>query len=217
MAVAAALAVILTPLVPVVNIQNLPLTAYALLTLKQLAVGLAMGYLASLLLLCAEMGSQLLDVQMGIGAAQLFDPSAGEQTAILGRMHHIIAAMVFLAVNGHHWLILGIFRSFQLVPVDEFSISPGSFYAVFILFWRSLEIALRVAAPGIAALFLADVTLGLIARGVPQMNVFFVGIPPKILLAIIILALAAPFIVSAISSVIGEMPYYLDALMKSLR
>jgi len=217
MAVAVALAVILVPLIPTLRVQNLQLTAYALLALKQLAVGMMIGYLASLLLICAEMGGRLLDVQIGISAAQLFDPSAGDQIAVLGRMYHTIAMMVFLAINGHHWLILGVFKSFQLVPVGEISLSPGSFNAVFILLWRSLEITLRIAAPGIAALFLADVTLGLIARAVPQMNVFFVGIPPKIFLGIIILALASPFIVSAMSSVIGNMPYYLDALLKSLR
>ncbi len=217
MAVAVALTVILAPLVPTLHVQSLQLAAYALLTLEQLAIGIAIGCLASLLLACAEMGGRLLDVQMGISAAQLFDPSAGEQAAVLGRMYHTIAMMVFLAVNGHHWLILGVFRSFQLVPLEQFRLSPGTFNAAFTLFWCSLEITLRIAAPGIAALFLADVTLGLIARAVPQMNVFFVGIPPKIFLGLVILALASPVIVSAISSLISDMPCYLDALLKSLR
>ena len=214
--IALAVTVMLVPYVPLVSPQGEQVAAYAFLALKQLALGMAMGFLASLVLICAEMGGQILDIHMGLGAAQLFDPTAGEQMSILGRTHHVIATMVFLTLNGHHWLLFGIFKSFQLVPIHAISLTADSFTAIFPLVWRSLEIALRVAAPGVAALFLADVALGLIARTVPQMNVFFVGIPPKIFLGLMVLALAAPFIVSAMSGVISEMPHHLDALLKGL-
>jgi flagellar biosynthetic protein FliR len=213
--IALAVTVMLLPQVPLVRPPSEPLVSYALLALRQLAVGMALGLAASLLMACAQMGGEILDVHMGIGAAQLFDPTVGEQASVLGRAHHVVATMVFLTLNGHHWLLLSIFRSLQLVPLDG-PFAPGAlpFDAIFTLAWRSLEIALRIAAPGVAALFLADAALGLIARAVPQMNVFFVGIPPKIMIGLIVLGLAAPFIVAAMSGVISELPYQLDAILR---
>jgi flagellar biosynthetic protein FliR len=178
------------------------------LLLKEVIVGLALGFVAALVLYTVQVAGSFIDFQMGFLIANLVDPQTGAQVPIIGNFKYTLAIIFLLAVNAHHLLIEGVIRSYRLVPVDLLAIQLGSEQIAQLLtylFVQMFIIAFQIAVPIVGALFLIDVALGIVARTVPQLNVFVVGLPIKILsgFALILLTLSSFFMI--LQSIIKEM------------
>lgn len=181
-------------LFPVVPVQSLPDTLVSLIPLGigELLIGLIIGYISSLIFAAVQLGGQLLDTEMGFGIVNVLDPQSGLQLPLMGNFQYILALLVFLITNGHHLLLLALSDSFVAVPVGGLRISAGLTAAVVDLFAQLFVVALKISAPTLAALFLTSVALGIIARAVPQMNVFMVGLPVKLVTGILVLMVGLP-------------------------
>ncbi|KYD09410.1 MAG: flagellar type III secretion system protein FliR [Caldibacillus debilis] len=165
---------------------------YVLLLLKEIVIGLALGLLASIMFSAVQVAGGFIDFQMGFSIANVIDPQTGAQTPIMGQYLYIFAILFLLATDGHHLLIDGIYYSFRFIRPDQF-VNPFSDENVAELAVKSFAvmfgIALQISVPIVASLFLVDVALGILARTVPQLNVFVVGLPLKILSSFTILFL----------------------------
>jgi len=165
---------------------------YILLLLKEIVIGLALGLLASIMFSAVQVAGGFIDFQMGFSIANVIDPQTGAQTPIMGQYLYIFAILFLLATDGHHLLIDGIYYSFRFIRPDQF-VNPFSDENVAELAVKSFAvmfgIALQISVPIVASLFLVDVALGILARTVPQLNVFVVGLPLKILSSFTILFL----------------------------
>ncbi len=143
-------------------------------------VGLAIGFTVALVFTAVQVGASYIDTAIGFSMANIIDPLNNIQASVLGSFYSLIATLAFLAVNGHHWLLAGFKQSYDVVPIgaapDVQRMSENLFGAFGALF----ATAFQIAAPVLVTLILVDVVLGIVARVVPQMNVFFVGIPLKI-------------------------------------
>jgi flagellar biosynthetic protein FliR len=213
-----ALAVGLAAVVVPVCVRNPPPiaepTTYLVTCLSELAFGAALGFALRLLLEAARFGGEILDLQIGLRAGQLFDPASGQQSGILSTGYYLIALIIFLQLNGHHALLRGVAASFAIAPLGGLSYEPGLYEVVADLGQSMLALGLRLAGPIIAALLLADLAFGLVARAVPQINVFLVGIPAKIALGIIVAALAMPLLCRGLGSLVQLMSRYLDLIIR---
>ncbi|WP_404452635.1 flagellar type III secretion system protein FliR [Virgibacillus necropolis] len=160
---------------------------FILLLAKEAIVGLFIGLLAYIILAAIHIAGGLIDFQMGFAIASVIDPQTGTQTPLTGQYFYIIALLFLLSVNGHHLLIDGIFYSYNLIPIDAFVPFQNGSFVDFIIetFNKMFIIAFQMAIPIVGCLFLVDVALGIIARTVPQLNVFVVGLPLKILVSFI--------------------------------
>lgn len=181
---------------------------FIVLLIKEVVVGLALGFVAALVLYTVQVAGSFIDFQMGFLIANLVDPQTGAQVPIIGNFKYTLAILFLLAVNGHHLLIEGVIRSYQLVPVDLFAVQLGSEQVAHLLtnlFVQMFIIAFQIAVPIVGALFLIDVALGIVSRTVPQLNVFVVGLPVKILsgFVLILLTLASFFLI--LQTIIQEM------------
>lgn len=156
-----------------------------LLILKELMVGLVLGMVANILFYAVQIAGTLLDLQIGFSMASLFDPSIGMNTQLTGRLQNILAILVLLSTNAHHLLIQGILSSYDWIHLKDYlpSISDGR-VSTFILecFNQMFVIGFMMAAPIMGTLFIVDVAIGIISKTVPQMNIFAVAPPVKILL-----------------------------------
>ncbi|NPV49066.1 MAG: flagellar biosynthetic protein FliR [Armatimonadetes bacterium] len=204
-ALAVGLAVALGPLVasPDPALSRLPLGAYLLLLLGELAVGVALGFCLSCLLEAARLAGELADFQIGFNAGELYDPVAGGTNSILGRLWYLAAVLFFFQLDGHHWLIGGLARSYVVCPVGEVVLQRHWGLLAGQVLQSSFALGLRLAAPLVAALIMADFTLGLVSRGMPQMNVLFVGMPAKIAVGLAALAACSPGLGSALGDIVG--------------
>lgn len=168
---------------------------YILLIIKELGVGLALGFTAALLLYTVQIAGAFIDFQMGFSIASVMDPQTGTQVPIIGHFKYILALLFLLTVNGHHLMLDGVMQSFQAFPVESIAFSAKMEEVTHFftrLFVEMFMIALQIALPIVGALFLVDVALGILAKTVPQLNIFAVGLPLKIIVGFIMLFLSMP-------------------------
>ena len=159
----------------------------------EVALGLTLGYAVSLVFAGVQIGGMLMGYQMGFAVANVLDPVSNDQVSIIGQFLFLFAILFFLTMNAHHILILGMIDSYDLAPVGSFSVSQQNVSLLVQIFSRMFWLGLKISMPVVGAIFLVDVALGIVAKTIPQMNVFIVGLPLKSLLGMLILALSFPF------------------------
>ena len=169
---------------------------YPLLVLREVLAGLWLGFVAYLFFAIVQIAGGFIDLQKGFGLANVVDPMTGVASPIVGNLKYMVAILVFLAVDGHHYLLGAIMDSYLWLPLENnfFQNIYGGALTQFLTetFSRTFLIALQIAAPVMVAVFLSDVATGLLARTAPQFNVFVVGIPLKILVGLVVLMLMMP-------------------------
>lgn len=197
---AAALAL---PAAPKLAEADPPMDVASLVTavLLQVGMGLALGFITMMAFAAVEAAGSLIDLFAGFTIAQAFDPMSGNQTALFGRFYQLLAATLLFAINGHILLFRGFMTSFDAVALRVPSFGNLSDVAVDGL-GVFMVAAVEIAAPLLAALFLAEVAMGLLARAAPQMNVFILGFPLKILLTIGLVGLVLPVLPEAVGAIV---------------
>lgn len=196
---------------PVLEING----AYFLLIMKEALVGLLVGFIAYLVLSAIQIAGGFIDFQMGFAIANVIDPQTGAQSPLTGQYFYIISLLFLLSVNGHHLLIDGVYYSYQFVPIDQAWIPFGNeSFVKFILkaFSSMFMIALQMSLPVVGSLFLVDVALGIVARTVPQLNVFVVGLPLKIGVSFIVIIA----VMAVMMGVVSELFEYMLMTMRGL-
>jgi len=166
---------------------------FLFLVVGELIVGLILGFVSSLIFSAIQMAGQLLDMQIGFGIINMIDPLSGQQAPLIGNFKYILALLVFLATNGHHVLLAALFASFKIIPVTGIVVNVAITKFIVDLVGGLFILALKISLPVIVALLLTDVALGILARTMPQMNIFVVGVPGKIIIGIFVLSIALPF------------------------
>lgn len=167
--------------------------------LTQACVGLVLGFVSFLVMAAAQFGGEMLDIQMGLSVAASFDPASHGAVNLLRKVHFYLAMNLWLVLDGHHALIRALEASFRVVPVTYFQITGDIAFEMIRLTSNLLVIGTQIAAPALAALFITQCALGLLARVAPQMNVFMLSFPLNIAIGLALLTLSLPLIVRVIS------------------
>lgn len=167
--------------------------SYFFLVMGELLIGLILGFVSSLIFSAIQMAGQLLDMQIGFGIINMLDPLSGQQLPLIGNFKYILALILFLSMNGHHVLLAALFSSFKLIPVTGMVVNVAIADFMIGMVGNMFVLALKVSMPIIVSLLLTDMALGILARTMPQMNIFVVGVPGKIIIGIFVLSMALPF------------------------
>lgn len=191
------LSVVMTP-IAAATVTQVPTDGLTLaLTLfKETLIGLALGFSVAIVFSAVQVGASLIDTSIGFSLASIMDPLTSSQSSIIGSFYSMVATLAFLAVNGHYWMLSGFARSFEIVPVDVMPRFANMLHNVQEIFFQLFVMAFQIAAPVLITLLVVDVVLGIVARVVPQMNVFFVGIPLKIAIGMGAIIVGLPTFVS---------------------
>ncbi|MBH0229287.1 flagellar type III secretion system protein FliR [Halobacillus yeomjeoni] len=189
---------------------------YFLLLFKEAAVGIAVGLLAYIVLAAIQIAGGFIDFQMGFAIANVIDPQTGAQSPLIGQFLYIITLLFILAVNGHHLIIDGVFYSYEFIALDKFLPWQDESWILYIIqsFNQMFIIAFLMAVPIVGCLFLVDIALGIVARTVPQLNVFVVGLPLKIFVALAVLVIAMTFYIMLIKNLFETMLTTMRGLMQ---
>ncbi|MCB0879531.1 MAG: flagellar type III secretion system protein FliR [Thermoleophilia bacterium] len=191
-----ALLVLAATMTPIVMGQqpDVPTDVLGLLIsmLLESVVGLAIGFSVAIVFTAVQVGASLIDTSIGFSMANIIDPVNNVQASVLGSFYSLVATLAFLSVNGHHWMLVGFTRSFDIVPVGGVPDVEQMSSNLFAAFSGLFMMAFQIAAPVLVTLLLVDVVLGIVARVVPQMNVFFVGIPLKISVGLVAVIITLP-------------------------
>ncbi len=159
-------------------------------------MGFAFGFALQLVLASVQMAGALIDLFSGFSSASLYDPFTASAATPLARFFQLLSLAFLFAMNGHMMVIQGLMRSVELNPVASFQSGPFA-SALTAEFGRLLLTAAEIGLPVLASLFLAEVTLGLVAKAAPQLNVLVIGFAVKTGVALITLSLAIPLISDA--------------------
>lgn len=183
------LTVILINILPDTNMEYMNnIFEYALFIVKELAVGAILGYVTYAVISGLYIAGQIIDMQLGFGISNVMDPMTNIQVPLTSNFYYIYTLLIFLMLNGHHMIIEALFASFNIIPVGNVSEFGNNFLPQVIkLMSEMFIIAVRIAAPIIAAIFIVDIVLGVLSRTMPQMNVFMLGMPIKIVVGFIIM------------------------------
>jgi flagellar biosynthetic protein FliR len=180
------LTVILYPMVHPSGGAAFPTTTglFALMFVKELFIGMVIGFVASLIFTAVQFAGYLIDVLTGFSFVELVDPFSDTSVSIFGQFNVLVFTILFFALNGHYFLLLAIEKSFAVIPLLGVHIAEGPLAHVLIkAVGDVLVVGFRFSAPIFVTLFLTQVALAVVARTVPQINVFFVGIPLNIIIA----------------------------------
>jgi flagellar biosynthetic protein FliR len=185
-AVGLALAVLCLPVLTG-QVPRLGPLSWILLLGREVAVGVTLGFVGSLVFRAAEMAGRLTDILRGANLAEALDPTSGERTSPLGDVTLLLAVVIFLELGGPGHVAAALARSYEAVPVAA-GVRPAGFAQAAGLALAAsaqmLEAALGLAAPALVALLLADLALGAVGRAAPQIPLYFVGMPLKALLGV---------------------------------
>jgi flagellar biosynthesis protein FliR len=169
------------------------------LVFEGLLTGLAFAFALAVLMGAIESAGSIIDVVSGFSYGSLINPLSGETSAVMSRFYSLVGTMIFLVIGGDAWTLKGLGRTFELVPLTDaprLSSLVGGAEQVFSTIFTS---AIEIAAPALAALLITDVAFGIVSRVVPQLNVFAVGFPTKVAVALLIVGASLPFVSNWIS------------------
>jgi flagellar biosynthetic protein FliR len=175
---------------------HLPTDTYAFggLLGKELLVGLAFAFALGALFAAVQIAGSFLDTMIGFSFGSLVDPITGNQSTVLQQLYSLVAVLVFIGLGGDAWVIRGVARTYDVVGLLEYpqlnvmvSGAVAAFTAIFLA-------AIQVAGPVILALTLTDAAFGVVSRVVPQLNVFQVGFPAKVVAGLLLISVSLPFV-----------------------
>lgn len=211
------LAIVVTLLVtPFVPARPLPTEMLSLILAMagEVCIGLTIGLVVRFVFEAMQLAGQIIGFQMGFAIVNVVDPISSAQVSIIAQFVYLIAVLVFFAVNGHHLFLYAIAESFRIIPTLDFHMSGALANAVVTYSKEIFVIAIKIGAPVMAMLVLTSVGLGMVARTVPQINIFIVGFPLKIGIGLVGLGLTLPLIVRIISYAFSDLDGTLKGLMK---
>lgn len=164
----------------------------ALYGIKEMITGLTIGFTLNFVFYAVSSAGVLIGFDMGLAMATVFNPMEESNDNIISQLLYFLAMLVFLFINGHHYIITSVVSSFKVIPLGKFSINLPVYTMLVKYSAAVFVIAIKIAAPIMVSFFLIHIGEGIIARVIPQMNVFFVAQPLTIGLGFFLLILVIP-------------------------
>lgn len=204
----------LLKLQPVLMSPNL--FSFSMGVVGEILIGVVIGFSVKLIFAGIQLAGQLAGYQMGLAIANVMDPQDNQQIPLLAQFNNLVALLLFITINAHHWFIRALTESYRLIPPMNMHLGSSVMELIVQLAGNMFIIAIQVGAPVIAALLLTSVAFGLVARTVPQMNVFIVAIPLKIGVGLLFLGFSLPYFSAYLKKIFNGMGQTIFSLLKAM-
>lgn len=186
-------------LVPLVSLQQL-----IFYVAKEVLIGLALAFVSHLFFFGLQVGSEVISVSMGLSSAQMFNPTIGAQSTPIDTFCYVIGALVFLMINGHHMFLTGLVQSYDIVPALKWGIDLSNFSQIALFGQTVVEFGLKISAPILVSILLINISLAIVSRAVPQINVLVTSMPVNALVGLVIMILMVPLLVNILGLSVEE-------------
>jgi len=199
------LSLVLMPVVPPVQIrpEQLNILVFLSIVLQQVLIGAALGLAVDVIYSGIQIAGEIIGFQMGFSIANVVDPMSGISAPIISNVLYITAFLLFFTMQGHHMLIKAMVDSFAVIPLGEFRAHPEFMMSVLAYASQMFVIGVKISAPVVGILLLINVAFAVIARALPQMNVFIMAFPVTIAIGLVFTAL-----------IIKMMPLFMEGSMQ---
>lgn len=218
--VKAALTIVLTlSIYPHVSFDGslMPASPYniALMILGELVLGLVLGIAVHVMFAAIQTGGNLIGVQVGFSMVNVLDPLTGTNEAVTAHFLYMCAILVFLSINGHLYLMSAMVESFKYIPPGQIFISSTLTSQIMSISKDLFVLAIKVASPIIATIFVVDLGLALISKMAPQMNVLMLGFPLKIMAGFFVLSMVFTVLSLHVGEFVADLPDYMLSIIKA--
>jgi flagellar biosynthetic protein FliR len=181
---------------------------------SEVLIGIVIGFAAKIIFSGIQFAGEMIGIQVGFSIVNVIDPISSAQISVISEFQYLIALLVYLAVDAHHTFILAIADSYRFVSPFAYHFS-GSLMQHILLFSRELFVtAIKISAPVMAVLFFTNIALGVVARTVPQINIFIVGFPLQIAVGLTFLGLMSPFFVHLVQGALARLGIEVYTLLR---
>jgi len=177
---------------------------YLFMLAKEAFVGIIMGSIAQLFFYSIQVCGNMVSDAIGLSSTQILNPTADTQSTVVEEFYLILVTMFFLAINGHHIFISGLFKSYELVPLSSTALNLGvlQHYGSFVQ--EVMVAGLKLSAPVFVSVFTMNIAMGVVGRAVPQMNVLVTGIGINILLGLFVMTISIPMMLDSLPSFLND-------------
>ena len=198
------LAVLVLPLLPEVpQVEALSLQGM-FISIQQVLIGVSLGFTLQLVFGALMIAGESIAMSMGLGFASMVDPANGVNVPVVSQLFIIMGTLIFLALGGHLMLIQLVVSSFQSMPIAPEGLDRQGFWSI--VSWGSEMFvgALWVAIPALISMLTITLSMGVMTRAAPQLNIFSVGFPVTMFMGFIILILVLPGFLPRINQMMLE-------------
>jgi flagellar biosynthesis protein FliR len=185
-----------------------------LAVIKEIFVGLTISFFVRILFSAVNVAAEVAALQAGFTFARVMDPVTMGQVTVLEQFKNLLAIMVFFSIDAHHIIIRGLFSSFKALPIGNITLNHSLLQYMVAMTGKMFTIGLKIGAPLIVTLFITELSLGLLSKMIPQINVFVEGMPIKILITCMILSLSLGIIVPNIANLFRGMDAEILKIMR---
>jgi flagellar biosynthetic protein FliR len=170
----------------------------------QFLVGLLLGSVVTIVLSAFSVAGQAITYQLGVGLSAFANPAVVGASSVLAEWFTLLSLLVFVILRGPELVVVALVQSFQAIPLSATQIAPAAPAFVAGLFSSAITIALLVAAPMMVAGLVSDLTIGIVARAFPQINAFFMSLPVKFGLVLVVMLAAVPLFFAIVPNVLSR-------------
>lgn len=204
---------------PLIKWQNAPVDfesmAIVSIAIKEIAVGLFMGFVARLFFMTVSIAGQIMSVSIGISSAQLFNPAMAETSTAFDQIYVTLASMFFLSINGHHLLFSALVDSFRIVPLQNMGLHFMGLQDFGMVVQKVMGLAVKMSAPLMVAILFMNIAVAVIGRAVPQINILITSMPVNVLVGLMVTIVSMPLLIWQMHDVLEITSGQLFQILKS--
>jgi len=190
------LSFVLFPMVSATGPQvDVPMMALVVMALQEIATGALIGFAAGLMFAGIRYAGEIVSLHMGLSFANILDPDTNQNNPVIGQFLYLTTILIFLTINGHHFLIEALYLSYSGVPLGTFTFAPSVSHELIRMVGMVFVVGVKFAAPVLVAIFLNNIAMGILARVMPQMNIFSISFSLNIGVGLLVLMTTAPLVV----------------------
>ncbi len=189
--------------------------SFSLIAIKEVLVGLVLGFAGGIFFAIIQYGSRIIDQEMAFTFSETVDPLTEVTVTPIAQLNMVIFSVSFLLLGGHRIFIQALAHSFEVISVGNVHYNSGPLSLHLIKMTAQIfDLGLRFAAPVMVSLIVSTAALGIIARTVPQLNIFIIGIPLKIVMGFFIIVLCLPVMFRVFEGMLSTLYIDLFTLIK---
>lgn len=174
--------------------------------LAEISTGIILAVITNIMFDIVSLAGSWIDVHIGLSMISMLDPNSQAQVTVTAKILNYVSMVIFFIVDGHHLLLKSLVESYTLVPLGKNIINDSSLMYFIEVIGNYFFIGLKIAIPIVLIIILTDICMGLISRVVPQINVMILGMPVKILVGIVTVAVALPLIIKVFVGTVSYIP-----------
>ena len=199
-------AFLVAPGLPPMSLANVSLGQFVLLMVKEVGVGVLFGFVARMVFYMLDVAGAIITQEMGLGMAATLNPFSDSRSEAPGTILYYLAAVLFLALDMHHWLLIAFQQSYRVLPVGGAGLSEAVFANVVGQTSRMFLVALLISAPLVAVSFVISLVFAVLGRAVPQMNVFTESFAIRTLAGLMVFGLSLNLMAQHITNGLRRLP-----------